>query len=265
MLKRWLPLLTGCLLMSSAWASLSNGGIDYPSVWSCDDAKFHWYCDNETEVTTGPVKPIVKNKSKEEAALEELEQMRKSLEAKRALALMQPTPENLKAYITAQEALMDRASVFSDVWRRVIWANPEINYQLRNPVNNAAIQVRDSERTQKERSSLKEIAKEWGIFFVFRTDCPYCHRMAPALKLLSDTYGITIFPVSLDGGALPDFPKPAMDNGMAKVLDVKQVPYVALGNIKDRRLIPLGSGVLSVQDMVERIYILTQTQPGDLY
>jgi conjugal transfer pilus assembly protein TraF len=56
-----------------------------------------------------------------------------------------------------------------------------------------------------------------------------------------------------------------MDNGMAKVLDVKQVPYVALGNIKDRRLIPLGSGVLSVQDMVERIYILTQTQPGDLY
>jgi hypothetical protein len=39
---------------------------------------------------------------------------------------------------------MDRASVFSDVWRRVIWANPELNYQLRNPSNNAAIQVRDS-------------------------------------------------------------------------------------------------------------------------
>ena len=37
------------------------------------------------------------------------------------------------------------------------------------------------------------------------------------------------------------------------------------GEIKDRRLIPLGSGVLSVQDIVERIYILTQTQPGDLY
>jgi conjugal transfer pilus assembly protein TraF len=52
---------------------------------------------------------------------------------------------------------------------------------------------------------------------------------------------------------------------MARVLDVKQVPYVALGNIKDHRLIPLGSGVLSVQDIVERIYILTQTRPGELY
>jgi len=257
-------MLLGFLLTGSSLANF-NDSLDYPSAWICQDSKFHWYCDSLVDVVTDSEKLLVKRKTKEEIALDELERMRKSLEGQRALALMHPSPENLKAYITAQEALMDRASVFSDVWRRVIWANPEINYQLRNPVNNAAIQVRDSERTQKERSSLTEIAKEWGIFFVFRTDCPYCHRMAPALKLLSDTYGITIFPVSLDGGALPDFPKPAMDNGMAKVLDVKQVPYVALGNIKDRRLIPLGSGVLSVQDMVERIYILTQTQPGDLY
>ena len=154
MLKRWPILLTGYVLMSSTWASVSNGAVDYPSVWSCDDAKFHWYCDSDPETSKDPEQPKSKTKSREEVALDELEKMRKSLEAKRALALMQPTPENLKAYITAQEALMDRASVFSDVWRRVIWANPEINYQLRNPVNNAAIQVRDNERTQKERSSL---------------------------------------------------------------------------------------------------------------
>ena len=266
MRKEWLAIMmTGCLLASSASATVISGGMDYPSIWACEEAKFHWYCDVEPEPTPDPTKPGAKAKTSEEAALEELERLRKALEAKRALALMQPSPENLKAYITAQEALMDRASVFSDVWRRVIWANPELNYQLRNPVNNAAIQVRDVERTQKERASMKEIAREWGVFFVFRSDCPYCHRMAPALKLLADTYGITVFPISLDGGVLPEFPSPARDNGMARVLDVKQVPYVALGNIKDHRLIPLGSGVLSVQDIVERIYILTQTRPGELY
>ena len=246
----------------------AESGLEYDSIWRCDENRFNWYCDIPRDSDQGDnaaEKPKPKAASEEDEAVAALKKLREDAERKRALAIVKPTPENLKSYIVAQEALMDRASVFSDVWRRVIWANPEINYQLRNPVNNAAIQVRDSERTQKERSSLKEIAKEWGVFFVFRSDCPYCHRMAPALKLLSDTYGITIFPVSLDGGALPDFPKPAMDNGMAKVLDVKQVPYVALGNIKDRRLIPLGSGVLSVQDIVERIYILTQTQPGDLY
>jgi len=265
MRKKWLAMMTGCLLVSSSSATVIRGGMDYPSIWACEEAKFHWYCDVEPEPTPDTTKPGAKAKTSEEAALEELERLRKALEAKRALALMQPSPENLKTYIAAQEALMDRASVFSDVWRRVIWANPDLNYQLRNPVNNAAIQVRDVERTQKERASMKEIAREWGVFFVFRSDCPYCHRMAPSLKLLADTYGITVFPVSLDGGALPDFPNPARDNGMARVLDVKQVPYVALGNIKDHRLIPLGSGVLSVQDIVERIYILTQTRPGELY
>jgi thiol-disulfide isomerase/thioredoxin len=125
------------------------------------------------------------------------------------LAIIKPTPENLKAYIVAQEALMDRASVFSDVWRRVIWANPELNYQLRNPSNNAAIQVRDSQRNKRKGETLAALAKEWGLFFIFRSDCPYCHRLAPTLKFLSEQYGITVFPVSLDGGGLPEFPRPA--------------------------------------------------------
>jgi conjugal transfer pilus assembly protein TraF len=187
------------------------------------------------------------------------------VEQKRALAILKPTQENLKSYIVAQEALMDRASVFSDVWRRVIWANPDLNYQLRNPSNNAAIQVRDSDRARKETQTLSAIAKEWGLFFIFRSDCPYCHRLAPTLKYLSEQFGLTVFPVSLDGGGLPEFPQPARDNGMSAALGVSVVPMVVLGNVKDRRLIPVGSGVLSAQDIVERIYVLTQTKPGELY
>jgi len=38
-----------------------------------------------------------------------------------------------------------------------------------------------------------------------------------------------------------------------------------LGNVKDKRLVPLGSGVISAQDVIERIYVLTSTQPGELY
>ena len=74
-----------------------------------------------------------------------------------------------------------------------------------------------------------------------------------------------MFPVSLDGGGLPDYPRPAKDNGMAGALGVSVVPLVVLGNVKDRRLLPIGSGVLSAQEIVERIYILTQTKPGELY
>ena len=252
-----------CLFVNTA-SAVSR--LEYDSIWRCDENRFNWYCDiprDSDQIDDAAEKP--KAASEEDEAVAALKKLREDAERKRALAIVKPTPENLKSYIVAQEALMDRASVFSDVWRRVIWANPELNYQLRNPSNNSAIQVRDSQRTRKEAETLAGLTKEWGLFFFFRSDCPYCHRLAPTLKFLSEQYGIAVFPVSLDGGGLPEFPNPSRDNGMAASLGVSVVPLVVLGNIKDRRLLPIGSGVLSAQEIVERIYILTQTRPGELY
>jgi conjugal transfer pilus assembly protein TraF len=98
-------------------------------------------------------------------AVAALKKLREDVERKRALAIVKPTPENLKSYIVAQEALMDRASLFSDVWRRVLWANPELNYQLRNPSNNAAIQVRDSPAdARRSRDAGERWAGSGGCF-----------------------------------------------------------------------------------------------------
>ena len=251
-------------------AASANSRLDYPSIWVCEEDRFHWYCDLPPDAAQREP-PIEKSLEKAQAASEEeeavaaLKKWREDLERKRALAIVKPTPENLQSYIVAQEARMDRAALFSDVWRRVLWAHPELNYQLRNPANNAAIQVRDTQRAAKEREALEGLGREWGLFFFFRSDCPYCHRLAPTLKWLSAHYGIAVFPVSLDGGGLPDFPQPARDNGMAGALGVSVVPLVVLANVQDRRLLPIGSGVLSAQEIVERIYLLTQTRPGEPY
>ena len=90
--------------------------------------------------------------------------------------------------------------------------------------------------------------------------------MAPMLKMFSDTYGITILPISEDGGGLPEFPHPQIDRaGIAKQLGLEVVPTLILGNIKDRRMIPIASGMVSADDILRRIYILTQTKPGESY
>jgi conjugal transfer pilus assembly protein TraF len=247
-----------------------SAGIDYPSVWECDRSKFNWYCDVDVDVDVEmaplpkPPRPV-ESKTREEEALERLETWQKELKGKRALSILEPTPENVRAYIEAQEKQMQTASVYSDVWRRVIWQNPDLNYELTRPVNNAAIATYTHTRKSAEKRTLDEINKEWGLFFFFRSDCPYCHRLAPTLKFLGETYGITVLPVSVDGGGLPDYPNPQRDNGLAEKLAMREVPMLVLGNIKDKRLIPLASGVISAQDVIERIYVLTSTQPGDLY
>lgn len=243
------------------WANLGSPGIDYPSIWHCDTARFNWYCDAEPE----PPQENAKSKTPEEQALDRIDAWQRELKAKRALSILEPTPEHVRAYIEAQEQLTQRAALYSDVWRRVVWQSPELNYELKRPANNAAVAVYADQRKVTESQMLADIGKEWGLFFFFRSDCPYCHRLAPTLRFLTEAYGISVLPVSVDGGALPEYPEPQRNNGLVEKLGIRQVPMLVLGNVKDRRLLPLGSGVISAQDVIERIYILTRTRPGELY
>ena len=153
-----LPVLVVLSLLVQA--ASANSRLEYPSVWVCDEDRFQWYCDLPPELPP-PDPPLEKPPaaSEEEEAVAALRTLREDVERKRALAIVKPTPANLRRYIAAQEALMDRAALFSDVWRRVLWAHPELNYQLRNPVNNAAIQVRDVQQAGKERAALAGLGR----------------------------------------------------------------------------------------------------------
>ncbi len=263
MFRRLLPALFLLLALLPVSIAAAPSGIDYPSAWDCDQTKFYWYCEvNPDEVEELPAEPA---KTPQEEALSKLEALQQELKEKRALAILDPTPENVAAYIDLQNRSMEKASVFSDIWRRVIWQSPALNYELKRPINNAAINIHKQEVKAAQLTTLQEISKDWGIFFFFRSDCPYCHIMAQTLTLMSAEHGLTVIPVSLDGGNLPQYPNPRTDNGLATQLGVSEVPLMVLGNVRDQRLIPIGSGVISSQEMIDRIYVLTATRPGETY
>lgn len=267
-------MLSGGLANAAMERGVASAGIDYRSAWSCDQKKFNWYCDEDPAPPAQQKQDADKKKdgdktrsplTEEEKALEEIKRIKDELEGKKALAIIKPTPENLKAYLEAQQRMLRMSSVFSDVWMRTIWQTPELNYELKRPVNNAAIALYKQERNKKRLDVLASLAKEWGVFFFFRSDCPYCHLMSRTLNLLTERYGMTVFPVSLDGGALPEYPSPRPDNGMAATLGVTVTPTMVLGNVKTRQMVMLGTGVVSLDDLIDRIFVLTSTKPGDLY
>ncbi len=239
-------------------------GIDYKSAWMCHgQEKFNWYCEEEVKPPK-EITPETLTKTKEELAVEELAKIRKDLDAKRALSVVHPTPENIKSYMAAQKVEIERAAYYADIWRRVLWQNAELNFELKNPMNNSAIKVASRERDVKQTRTMTELAKEWGIFFFFRGDCAYCKHMIPTLQWITRQYDMTIMPISLDGSSIEGLPPAVKDNGLSRQLGVEAVPLFVLGNVKTHRMVILGSGVLALQDFVDRIYVLTQTKPGDL-
>ena len=238
-------------------------------MWECDTANFSWYCDKQDQEDTKKTEakqppPPSKPKSIREAKT--IEELKKELQRLLDVANMNPTEENVKAYMDAAYYMANKASKFSDVWRRVLWASPELDYSLNHrPTNNVGIRTYDSERKTNERSTIADLSRTHGLFFFFRSDCPYCHQMAPILRFFQQEYGIEVFPVSLDGKGIPDFPRPARDNGMATRLGINTVPAVFLASKTSGNVMPVAFGIVPASELAERIYVLTRTQPGDPY
>jgi conjugal transfer pilus assembly protein TraF len=179
---------------------------------------------------------------------------------------MNPTEAHMTAYMGYQRYVMDKSAVFADNWQRVVWKTPELDYSLKGrPTNSFAIDVYDGQTRTKQNEVIRALAKTHGLFFFFRSDCPYCHKFAPVLKRFEQDYGLPVFAVSLDGGRLPDYPAALADNGMAANLNVRVVPALFLAVPGTRDITPIGYGLMAPTELVERIYAITQTKPGQSF
>lgn len=251
---------TVCFLM--IWSSMACAdGLDYPSVWQCDADKFNWYCDLEDEspATLVPTAPLGMEQ------IRTAEQMREELKRREDIAVMNPTTENVRSYIQLWQVVQDKSSLFADTWRRVVWQNPALDYTLKRPANNVAIKLYDKHRSQREEDQLRTLAQDHGLIFFFSSTCSYCQAMAPTLKMLSERHGLDVLAVSVDGGSLPEFPNPTNGQEHMKKWGVSRVPALFIGSKKTGDHAPIGFGLMALSEIKRRIFVLTNTEPGESF
>ena len=231
-------------------------------IWKNEDRAFLWYPDAKKPKRIDKRSPQPQQPRNE---LVEFEMLQKNLDESRKVAVMNPTPENLRRYIELQEVVMNKSAAFTDQWQRVIWQNPDLDYSQRGrPNNQLAQQQYDHTRQQQKGEAIRKLAGENGILFIFKSDCPYCHTMAPILKNFADQYGIKVMPVSLDGGGLNHFPRALPNNGIAQKLNVTTVPALYIMDTKTKRFTPIGFGVMAQTTLEDRF--LAYSKPvGTLY
>jgi conjugal transfer pilus assembly protein TraF len=126
-----------------------------------------------------------------------------------------------------------------------------------------AIGVFDEQLQERRAERIRALAATHGLLFIFRSDCPYCHRFAPILKRFEQAFGMLVFPVSLDGKGLPEYPDPQPDNGTAARLNASVVPALYLTAPAKREIRPVGFGLMALSDLVERVAALAQEKPTE--
>lgn len=229
--------------------------LDYRRGW-------HWYEDPEPEPaqktlpTPKPAKPAEPDERPPE--LVQFEQLQKRVEEYRNIAIMNPSEDNVRRYMRLEASIVRRASHFADVAQRVAWATPELDMTLEGrPVNAQAIAVFDRQQAEQRSTTVADLGQTHVLFFFFRSDCPYCHAFAPTLAAFQKRHGLQVVPVSVDGGAIAGFDQFRRDNGIAKTLQVSQVPAVFLAEPFSGKITPIGYGVLSEAQLLERIAKVT--------
>ena len=191
-----------------------------------------------------------------------LEAFQRKLDTAKARAVLEPTEANIRAYLELNQLALTRAGDFATAWQRVVWTTPALDPSINHPVNDQAVQLYNDQRLRDVDDFLAQTAHSYGLFFFFKGSCPYCHRFAPILKAFAERYGFTVIPVSLDGGALPDFPSPRTNGDSAVKLNVDTVPAVFLVNPRARSIHPISYGYISGAELGERIYtLLNDTAP----
>lgn len=201
------------------------------------------------------------------SATDRLDAVTAELRELKARAILEPTPTNVTAYIRFQREQLDRASLFSDVWQRAIWQDPDLDYTLQRPVSTLGKRQWEDDRKVARDNAMAHLSQRFGLFYFFAQSCGACEIMSPIVRSVASTWSITVRAISTDGGPSRQFPDYTVEtNQRARMgLEPKVTPAVVLWDAVRSRAIPIGYGVMSADELQDRIYLLTSKEAGHDY
>ncbi len=287
---KWLAGAAAGAAMMTGLPAVAQDAVEY-----CSRDLGQWfYCERpvaEERTPADPVRPPATVAVAPELA--ELEQFQKELEEARNIATWRPSPETVERYYRLQQVALDKGGLFADYYRRLVWTNPELDYTVKRPVVEVAKHGWTDDRLADRDRFLRAVSDKVGLFYVYRGSCGPCTIASPIVKGFSDRYGMNVQAISADGAPNPHFPGARRDQGQLQQWGVRQMTPSLLffqssdvdprtGEVKPRRirgangemleLLPCrkregcltyaGAGVMSLEDIAERLFVLLSKEPG---
>ena len=160
-------------------------------------------------------------------------------------AIVNPTEENVKAYMIYQKTMMDGSQRFAQTWERVLAKHPDLYLASHY----------SEDVSQDMRGQLRLLADKAGIFFFYSSTCPHCQKQVDTIRKLQSRYNFQVMAISVDGGVIPGMQDITVnDNGVSATMGVEQVPSIYLVYPNENRFEVISQGFLPVTDIERRIY-----------
>ncbi|CAO5674027.1 MAG: hypothetical protein CNLJKLNK_01439 [Holosporales bacterium] len=124
-----------------------------------------WYEDPKKQEDEMMLKKEKDPNTQPKTAREQLDLYKKKLEEAKAVALMDPSYNNVKNYMFAQKDMIDRSEKFSHMWGQVVLQTPKLNNEIKFPTAQYMRHVYDDQQSKQDEDLLKHASKNFGLFF----------------------------------------------------------------------------------------------------
>ena len=203
------------------------------------------------------------------SATEQMMAFRAHVDELKHRAVLDPTPENVLAYMEVNKLVADRAGDFAEQWQRVLFETPHLNANVDSPLAAAGISVFQDQMKAAREATFVKVAQTSGILFIFEGDarCGVCRVQGEILAQMEEHFGVSILAVSKDGGPNAFFPNAYGDNGRLAELGLAEFPAPTLAlidpNTKDVAV--MGSGLITADQILQRVHLITEIPVGEQY
>ncbi|MBX9697531.1 MAG: conjugal transfer protein TraF [Alphaproteobacteria bacterium] len=246
-------------------AGLGQPSVGQPSVEQLSPQGWLWYKDPSPELLRAQEKKIQtasENASQDDPKKvkdpkgpyqEKLTQLRETFEEAMAKSILVPTLQNVARTKQLHDQLIKGSEKFSELW--TISALTETRgHEASTNLNPLNRRIYEQQKTQHLEQKLKKLSKDFGLFFVFKMDCPYCHQFVPLVVEFAEKFGFELKGISKEGGLLLGLQNTSKDNGILSLINPEGVyPALFLANPNTLEVIPIAWGMVSYTELLQNI------------
>lgn len=223
-------------------------------VWADPARPFLFY--GQGKVSEIPLK-------KKEATQQSLSivDLKSEAQARLEAAVMDPTDENIAAYLKMNALLFEKAGRFAERWRDVLIRYPEYDWTTDHPVVNSASTTLSRERDKARSAKLATLSETWGLVF-FGDAGRLTGLMRPLVDRFAGITGMELIQVAV-GGPSPYLSRAYPDTGMSRRAcgGIKKLPALVLmhkddSDIAHARLV--ATGVVDIAELGRRVVRLVE-------
>ncbi|NRA89574.1 MAG: conjugal transfer protein TraF [Simkaniaceae bacterium] len=214
-----------------------------------------WYKDPVSDVKVEEKKEAPQPSSQESkpmTAVEEMASNRQKYDEAMAKAILYPTLENVTHARHIHDAIIAQTSEFQKSWSLSELLDPQAPAAMTSP---GALKIARQEEDESLKEEIQELSKTYGLIFVFKKDCPYCHQFAPVVKQFSKDYGFDIEGLSSQEECFEGMVCSTNARAVQNINPDGAYPKLFLANPKTNQVISVANGFVTQTVLLQNMKI----------